>query len=123
MSESNPATGNSPQSAPREVSPSTPAGRNRQDRPTADPRTRRLTKVPIQVSVRLAEKRLEMDSVLALVPGSIITFNKSCEELLDLYVNNCRFARGEAVKIGEKFGLRLTEVGVKPVRVPRVIDG
>jgi flagellar motor switch protein FliN/FliY len=84
---------------------------------------RRLMNVPVQISVRLAEKRVEMDSILSLVPGSIITFNKCCEDLLDLYVNNRRFGRGEAVKIGEKFGLRLTEVGVKPVRVPQVIDG
>jgi len=88
-----------------------------------DDRARRLMNVPVQVSVRLAEKRLELDSVLSLVPGSIITFNKSCEELLDLYVNNHQFARGEAVKIGENFGLRLTEVGVKPVRVSQVING
>jgi flagellar motor switch protein FliN/FliY len=81
---------------------------------------RRLMNVPVQISVRLAEKRVEMDSILSLVPGS---FNKCCEDLLDLYVNNRRFGRGEAVKIGEKFGLRLTEVGVKPVRVPQVIDG
>jgi flagellar motor switch protein FliN/FliY len=86
-------------------------------------RVRRLLNVPVQVSVRLAEKRVELDSVVSLVPGAIITFNKSCEDSLDLYVNNQHFARGEAVKIGEKFGLRLTEVDVKPVRLPRIIEG
>jgi flagellar motor switch protein FliN len=87
-----------------------------------DSRTRRLMNVSVQVSVRLAEKRIELDSVMSLVPGSIVTFSKSCEEPLDLYVNNHHFARGEAIKIGENFGLRLTEVGVKPVRVSQVIN-
>ena len=34
----------------------------------------------------------------------MLAFDKSCEDLLGLYVNNQVYARGEAVKIGEKFG-------------------
>jgi len=74
-------------------------------------RLRSLRTIPVTVSVRIAEKTFECDSLLNLAPGSLLTFNKSCDELLDLYVNNRHYARGEAVKVGEKFGLRISQLG------------
>jgi flagellar motor switch protein FliN/FliY len=53
--------------------------------------------------------------------GPIITFEKSCEVLLDLYVNNRLYCRGEAVKIGEKFGIQICEVGSTDERVGAVL--
>lgn len=70
-----------------------------------------LSKVPVTVSVRIAEKKFPYDQLIKMTPGGLVSFNKSCDDLLDLYVNDVRFCRGEAVKIGEKFGLRITEVG------------
>ena len=71
----------------------------------------RLLKLPVPVAVHLAERRIDMSQLLSMAPGTLLTFEKSCEDLLDLYVNNCIFARGEAVKIGEKFGLKINELG------------
>ena len=75
---------------------------------------RRLLNLPVTISVRLAEKRIEMGQLLSITPGALITFNKPCEDLLDLYVNNRPYCRGEAVKIGEKFGLKVNELPLKP---------
>lgn len=85
-------------------------------------RIRLLRRLPVTVSVRLAEKKVEMTALLGLTPGSLITFNKSCEDLLDLYVNNQLYCRGEAVKVGEKFGLKINEVGAKPVQEEHVFN-
>ena len=82
----------------------------------------RLRYLPVQVSVRLAEKRIPMSQLMNISPGMLIPFNKSCDDLLDLYVNNTRYCRGEAVKIGEKFGLKVNEVGVKAETQQKVID-
>ncbi|QDT36426.1 FliM/FliN family flagellar motor switch protein [Stratiformator vulcanicus] len=84
-------------------------------------RAKRLRKLPVQVIVRLAEKKIDLRQLLALSPGSLIMFNKSCEDLLDLYVNNQRYCRGEAVKIGEKFGLKVDEVGIVEKRQQKVL--
>jgi flagellar motor switch protein FliN/FliY len=89
--------------------------------PPADPLAR-LRQLPIQVSVRLAEKKIPMLQLLSITPGMLITFSKSCEDLLDLYVNNARYCRGEAVKIGENFGLKINQVGVPPESTHKVID-
>jgi flagellar motor switch protein FliN/FliY len=75
-------------------------------------RAMRVLNVPVTVSVRLAERKMSLGAVIALVPGSLVTFNKSCEAMLDLYVNNHRFCEGEAIKIGESFGLKIAKVGV-----------
>jgi flagellar motor switch protein FliN len=81
-----------------------------------------LRHLPVQVSVRLAEKRIPMSQLMNISPGMLIPFNKSCEDLLDLYVNNSRYCRGEAVKIGENFGLKIDEVGVKSETQRKVIE-
>jgi flagellar motor switch/type III secretory pathway protein FliN len=45
-----------------------------------------------------------------MAPGSIIKFEKGCEELLQMIVGEQAIAEGEAVKIGEKFGFRVTSM-------------
>jgi flagellar motor switch protein FliN/FliY len=84
-------------------------------------RALRVLRVPVTVSVRLAERKMSLGAVVALGPGSLVTFNKSCEDLLDLYVNNHRYCQGEAIKIGESFGLKISKVGVTEARKERII--
>jgi len=74
-------------------------------------RIRQILKLPVPVIVKLAEKRILLGQLMDLGPGAIVTFDKPCEELLDLCVNNQVYCRGEAVKIGEKFGLKVNEIG------------
>jgi flagellar motor switch protein FliN len=79
-------------------------------------RALRILNVPVTVSVRLAERKMPLGQIVALAPGSLVPFNKSCEDLLDLFVNNCRYCQGEAIKIGENFGLKVAKVGVTEER-------
>jgi flagellar motor switch protein FliN/FliY len=83
-------------------------------------KAKRLRSLPVTVTVRLAEKRIPLGQLLSITPGGLITFKKSCEDLLDLYVNNRKYAQGEAVKIGEKFGLKINQIGVEEKRERRV---
>lgn len=89
--------------------------------PTAIERLNRIRNLPVPIIVKLAEKRIEMGQLLAIGPGAIITFEKSCEDLLDLHVNNQLYCRGEAVKIGEKFGIKICEVGSTEERISAVL--
>lgn len=72
---------------------------------------RRILKLEVPVIVKLAERRLPVSEVLRLGIGSIIEFVKRSEEPLELLVNNKAVAVGEAVKVGENFGLRVKQVG------------
>ena len=82
------------------------------DAPTAARRRvpPRLAGLPVPVSVRLADKRVPLGVVRALVPGSLVTFEKACTDPLDLFVAGRPHAFGEAVKVGENFGLKVTGV-------------
>jgi flagellar motor switch protein FliN/FliY len=88
----------------------------RPHRPGGHIPTRQILRLPVTVSVRLAERRIELKQLLGLAPGALLTFTKPCEDLLDLYVNNRPYCRGEAVKIGEKFGLKINTFEPKPHR-------
>jgi flagellar motor switch protein FliN len=72
--------------------------------------TRSLFKVRVPVSVNLASQKQSVQDILELVPGSIIKFDKSCDELSDLMVGDQPIAAGEVVKVGDKFGLRIRDM-------------
>ncbi len=90
--------------------------------PAADPLAR-LRHLPVTISVRVAEKRIPVAQLLGITAGALITFPKSSEAPLDLYVNNALYCRGEAVKIGEHFGLKIDQVGVVQTRAAKVLTG
>lgn len=66
--------------------------------------------VPVQVSVELGRKTLPIGDLIHLGPGAVIELGKAAGESLDLLVNGKLVARGEAVVVGEKYGIRITEV-------------
>ncbi len=69
-----------------------------------------LMDVPVQVSVELGRRSLPIGDVVKLGPGAIIELGKAAGESLDVLVNGKLVARGEAVVVGEKYGIRITEV-------------
>jgi flagellar motor switch protein FliN/FliY len=76
--------------------------------------SRSLLKISVPVSVELASKKETLQEVIGLAPGSIIKFDKGCEEMLRLLVGENAVAVGEAVKVGEKFGFRVTSMLLPP---------
>jgi flagellar motor switch protein FliN len=52
-----------------------------------------------------------MNEVMRLGVGAIIEFFKASDEPLELLINNKVIGAGEAVKVGENFGLRITTIG------------
>jgi len=69
-----------------------------------------LMDVSLQVTVELGRSRMTVESLLRLSQGSVVELNRVAGEPLDIYVNNKLMARGEAVVIKEKFGVRITDV-------------
>jgi flagellar motor switch/type III secretory pathway protein FliN len=80
------------------------------------PYTRSLLRIKVPIVVTLAEKRQRLSRIIELGPGAIIQFDKSCEEMLNLEVGNRYVASGEAVKVGDKFGLRITAIALPDER-------
>lgn len=81
------------------------------------PYSKTLLRVRIPVAVTLARKKHPLGKILDLGPGAIIHFEKSCEELLELEAAGRPIALGEAVKVGEKFGLRILKMCLPEERI------
>lgn len=69
-----------------------------------------LYDVPLQISVEVGRSKILLKDLLKMGEGYIIELDKLAGEPLDLYVNSRLIARGEAVMVGDKFGIRLTDV-------------
>lgn len=69
-----------------------------------------LLDVPLEVSVEVGRARMLIRDFLKMKEGGVIELDKLADEPLDLYVNSKLIARGEAVVVNEKFGLRLIDV-------------
>jgi flagellar motor switch protein FliN/FliY len=77
-------------------------------RPEAD--LRRLSEVPMELSVEIGRTGMTVGETLELRPGSIVTLDRLAGEPVDLLVNGTPIARGEVVVVDEQFGLRVTEI-------------
>ena len=82
----------------------------------------RISKLPVQAIVKLASKKIELKQLMSICPGSLITFDKACEDPLELFINNQVYCQGEAVKIGENFGLKIDRVGFKQEFETKIIE-
>jgi flagellar motor switch protein FliN len=71
---------------------------------------RGVLKVRVPIRVTLASQRKSVKEIIELGPGSILTFDKTCDEPMDLMVGNRTLAQGEVVKVGDKFGLRIRSI-------------
>lgn len=66
--------------------------------------------VTLQVTVEVGRARMTVQDILQLGQGSVVELEKLAGEPLDIYVNGKHIARGEAVIVNEKFGVRLTDI-------------
>jgi flagellar motor switch protein FliN/FliY len=83
-------------------------------RPSSEPKNGRglnfLYDIPLQISVEVGRSKILLRDLLKMGEGYVIELDKLAGEPLDLYVNSKLIAKGEAVMVGDKFGIRLTDV-------------
>lgn len=107
-------------SAPQSSTP--PAGlRPPESPPRAD--IRRILGLSVPLSVTLAERDMPIETVLQITVGTIIEFNVPFDAELTLSVANSEIGKGQAVKIGENFGLQVTRIGTVPDRIDALGGG
>jgi flagellar motor switch protein FliN/FliY len=66
--------------------------------------------IPLRVTVELGRTKMIVSDLLNLGQGSVIELNKLAGEPMEVLVNDKLVARGEAVVVNEKFGVRLTDI-------------
>jgi flagellar motor switch protein FliN/FliY len=71
---------------------------------------RRLSDVPMELSVEIGRTSMTIGETLDLRAGSIVTLDRLAGEPVDLLVNGTPIARGEVLVVDEQFGLRVTQI-------------
>lgn len=79
-----------------------------------------LLDIPLQISVEIGRSKILIKDLLQMQEGSIIELDKLAGEPLDLYVNARLIARGEAVLVKDKYGIRLTDVVSPSERIEKL---
>jgi flagellar motor switch protein FliN/FliY len=77
--------------------------------------------IPLQLTVELGRTKLLVRDVLQLNQGSVVELTKLAGEPLDVFVNSKLVARGEAVVVNDKFGIRLLDIVSPNERVDKVL--
>jgi flagellar motor switch protein FliN len=97
--------GNAPSARPAEFPPFEQTGPSG----TANPLDFILD-IPLELSVRIGSTRMLIRDLLQLGQGSVVELDKLAGEPMEVHVNGKLVARGEAVVVNEKLGVRLTDV-------------
>jgi flagellar motor switch protein FliN/FliY len=77
---------------------------------------RLLQDVDVKLTVEIGSTELTLRELLALGESSVIELDRQANELLDVFVNGTLIGRGEVVTVGDRFGVRMTEL-VNPDKV------
>lgn len=76
--------------------------------------------IPLQVTVELGRTERSIEDLLSISPGAVIELDKLAGEPVDILVNQKLIARGEVVVVDENFGVRVTDIHNKNVRLEQL---
>ena len=69
-----------------------------------------LQNIAVTLSLEVGRTSLKIRDIMSLSQGSVVELSKLAGEPLDLLVNNTRVAQGEVVLVGDRYGVKLTNV-------------
>ncbi len=66
--------------------------------------------IPVTLSMELGRTKISIKELLEMKAGSVIELQRTASEPMEIHVNGTLVAMGEAVTVGDKYGVRLTSV-------------
>ena len=69
-----------------------------------------LMDIPLELTVEIGRRSMTMGELIELTPGTVVELDHGSDENLDIMVNGKLVARGEAVMVGERYGVRVMEI-------------
>ena len=76
-----------------------------------------LENIDVKLTVEVGSAELKIRELLRLNEGSVIELDRLAGDPLDILINGTMIAKGEVVMVGERFGIRFTEVADPEERV------
>ena len=69
-----------------------------------------LENIDVALTVEVGGAEIKIRELLRLGEGSVVELDRLAGDPLDILANGTMIAKGEVVMVGEKFGIRFTEV-------------
>jgi flagellar motor switch protein FliN/FliY len=69
-----------------------------------------LRDVEVELTLEIGRRRMRIADVLKLASGQTLELTKAAGEPLDIFINGRLLGRGEAIVMGDKYGVRITEL-------------
>ncbi len=75
-----------------------------------EPNLNMIMDIPLKLTAELGRTKIVVSDLLNLGQGSVIELNKLAGEPMEILINDKLIAKGEAVVVNDKFGVRLTDI-------------
>ena len=69
-----------------------------------------LENIDVELTVEVGRTEITIRELLRLNEGSVVELERLAGDPLDILVNGTMIAKGEVVMVGERFGVRFTEI-------------
>jgi flagellar motor switch protein FliN len=69
-----------------------------------------LREVEVEITLEIGRKKMRIADVAKLGPGATLELDKQAGQPLELLVNGRLIGRGEAVVVGDRYAIRITEI-------------
>ena len=79
-----------------------------------------LENIEVKLTVEVGSTELKIRDLLRLNEGSVVELERLAGDPLDFLANGVKIAKGEVVMVGERFGIRFTEVTNPENRVQKL---
>jgi flagellar motor switch protein FliN len=80
--------------------------------------------INVDISVVLGESQMPVHQLLRMGRGAVIDLDVTEEDDVKIYANNTLVAKGQVVLLGERIGISITEVLMRPPEIrPMRTDG
>ena len=79
-----------------------------------------LENIEVKLTVEVGNTEIAIKDLLRLNEGSVVELDRLAGDPLDILANGTKIAKGEVVMVGERFGIRFTEVTNPENRVQKL---
>ena len=69
-----------------------------------------LESIEVSMSIEVGRTEMTIKDLLLLNEGSVVELDRLAGEPLDILVNGAIIAKGEVVMVGERYGVRFTDI-------------
>lgn len=80
----------------------------------------RILEIPLTITVELGRRKMRIGELLQVGVGGVLSLDTIAGAPLSIYANHTLIAQGEAVVVGERYGIRVTDIVSPSERVRRL---